>query len=218
LASGIDHLGNPFDLLSPGITFKQYPSCAETHTVLDAVIGLMNGNRIEPEEIESIACTVTPMDMDVLVYHRPRNSTEGKFSLEFCVALGVLERKATLSEFIDSRVKDPKILAIMDKIKMEADPKLSPDGYTGAAAVVCLRLKNGKILTKQVNQPKSDPSDPLTWDELLYKFRSRAALSLDKKKIERVIDHILFVERLKSIHPLMNLLCGHRMVHNISNQ
>ena len=78
-SSGIDRLGDPFDFISPGVTFKQYPSCAETHPALDAVIGLMNENRLKPDQILSIDCTVTPMDRDVLVYHQPKNATEGKF-------------------------------------------------------------------------------------------------------------------------------------------
>jgi 2-methylcitrate dehydratase PrpD len=47
----------------------------------------------------------------------------------------------------DEKVKDPKIVEMMKKVRMEADPALSPDGYRGAATVVFLRLKDGTILT-----------------------------------------------------------------------
>jgi 2-methylcitrate dehydratase PrpD len=205
---GIDHLGNPFDLLSPGITFKQYPSCAETHPALDAVIGLMNENRIEPDDIISIDCIVTPMDRDVLVYHRPKNATEGKFSLEFCLAIGILERKATLSQFVDEKVADPKTLEIMNKVRMEADPALSLDGYTGAATVVSLKLKDGTLLTRRVDQPKGDPENPLSREELLNKFRSCASFTLEENSIERVIEEVLKMEGMNSIKPLMEEVAG----------
>jgi 2-methylcitrate dehydratase PrpD len=205
---GINHLGDPFDFISPGITFKQYPSCAETHPALDAVIGLMNENRIEADTILSIDCIVTPMDRDVLVYHHPKNATEGKFSLEFCVAIGILERKAGLSQFIDEKVRDPKIVEMMKKVRMEADPALSPDGYTGAATVVSLKLKDGTILNRRVNQPKGNPEDPLSREELLDKFRSCASSSLDGGSIERIIEKVLNIEKLNSIRPLMEELAG----------
>lgn len=205
---GIDHLGNSFDLLSPGITFKQYPSCAETHPALDAVIGLMNENRIEPDDIISIDCIVTPMDRDVLVYHRPKNATEGKFSLEFCLAIGILERKATLSQFVDKKVADPKILEIMKKVRMEADPALSLDGYTGAATVVSLKLKDGTLLTRRVDQPKGTPENPLMREELLNKFRNCASICLDERSIERIIDKVMKVEKLNTIKSLMEELAG----------
>lgn len=208
MSLGIDHLGNPFDFISPGVTFKQYPSCAETHPALDAVISLMNENRIEANTILSIDCIVTPMDRDVLVYHHPKNSTEGKFSLEFCVAMGILEKKATLSQFIDEKVRDPKIVEMMKKVRMEADPTLSPDGYTGAATVVSLNLKDGTILTRRVDQPKGNPENPLSREELLDKFRSCASLSLNGDSIKRVIEKVLNIEKLNSIKPLMEELAG----------
>ena len=205
---GIDHLGNPFDFISPGITFKQYPSCAETHPAMDGVIGLMNDHRIDADEIFSVDCTVTPMDRDVLVYHQPQNATEGKFSLEFCVAIGILEKKATLSQFIDEKVRDPKIVEMMKKVRMEADPGLSPDGYTGAATVVSLKLKDGRTLTQRVDQPKGNPENPLSREELLDKFRSCASLSLDEDSINRIIEKVLNIEKLDSIRPLMEELTG----------
>lgn len=208
MSSGIDLLGDPFDFLSPGITFKQYPSCAETHPALDGVIGLMNEYPIDPGQIAFIDCTVTPMDRDVLIYHRPENATEGKFSLEFCVAIGILERRASLSQFVDEKVKDSKIIEIMEKVRMETDPSLSPDGYTGAATIVSLKLKDGRTLTRRVDQPKGDPENPLSKDELLDKFKICASLALDGKSIERVIENVLSLEGLKSIKPLMEHLAG----------
>jgi 2-methylcitrate dehydratase PrpD len=208
MSLGIDHLGNPFDLISPGITFKQYPSCAETHPALDAVIGLMNENQIEPDDILAIDCTVTPMDRDVLVYHRPQNATEAKFSFEFCVAIGVLERKASLPQFVDGKVKDPKILALMEKIKMEADSKLSPDGYTGASTIVALKLKDGTLLTRRVDQPKGDPENPFSGEEFLDKFKGCASLTLDPDTMGKVVEKMLLVEKLKSIKHLMKHLSG----------
>lgn len=208
MSLGIDYLGNPFDFISPGITFKQYPSCAETHPALDGVIGLVNENRIEADDVLSIDCVITPMDQDVLVYHYPKNATEGKFSLEFCVAIGILEKKATLSQFIDEKVRDQKIVETMKKVRMEADPALSPDGYTGAATVVSLKLKDGTILTRRVDQPKGNPENPLSREELLDKFRSCASLSMNRDSIKRVIEKVLNIEKLNSIRPLMEELAG----------
>ncbi len=206
--AGLNLLGNPFDFASPGITFKQYPSCAETHPALDAVIGLVEENHLASDDIAAVECLITPMDRDVLVYHRPRNATEGKFSLEFCVALGIVERKAGLKEFVDDKVREPKIVAAMEKVSMEADPQLSPDGYTGAATIVNLKLKNGMSLQRRVDEPKGTPEHPLTQGELTNKFRMCASLALEKGATEKILELVLKMETMKSVRPLMNLLRG----------
>ena len=61
-----------------------------------------------------------------------------------------------------------------------------------------------------MDQPKGDPENPLSRDELLEKFRNCASLTLDANTIERVIENVLSIEKLKSIRPLMEHLKGGR--------
>ncbi|MBW2216414.1 MAG: MmgE/PrpD family protein, partial [Deltaproteobacteria bacterium] len=67
----IGRLGSPYDIIDPGILFKLYPSCAETHTALDATISLAQQHNIQPEDVLSVPCIVTPLNYDVLIYSSP---------------------------------------------------------------------------------------------------------------------------------------------------
>lgn len=91
---------------------------------------------------------------------------------------------------------------------MEADPALSPDGYTGAATAVSLKLKDGTILTRRVDQPKGAPENPLMREELLNKFRNCASICLDEGSIERIIDKVMRIEKLNTKKSLMEELTG----------
>ena len=44
---------------------------------------------------------------NALIHHRPKNELEAKFSMEFCVAILLLERKAGLAQFTDETVNRP---------------------------------------------------------------------------------------------------------------
>ena len=109
---------------------------------------------------------------------------------------------------IDEKARDPKIVEMMKKVRMEADPALSPDGYTGAATVVSLRLKDGTILSQRVDQPKGAPENPVMREELLNKFRNCASTCLNEDSIERIVDKIIKIEQLDTIKPLMEELTG----------
>ena len=39
---------------------------------------------------------------NALIHHRPKNELQAKFSMEFCMAILLLERKAGLAEFTDA--------------------------------------------------------------------------------------------------------------------
>ena len=208
-AGGVDHariigkLGDPFDIITPGIIYKRYPSCAETHPALDASIALAVKHQLKPDDIAAVKCTVTPLNRDVLVYESPRTALEGKFSLQFCVSLGLVRRKATLEEFSDHLVSDPEIVGMMKKVTMTADASLAEDGYNGAATIVTVHLKDGNTCSQRVDHAKGSPEDPLSMEELLTKYRDCAAGTITKGATKNTIERLLHLEKMHNINDLI---------------
>jgi 2-methylcitrate dehydratase PrpD len=211
-AGGVNHdkiigkLGNPYDIIDPGILFKLYPSCAETHTALDAAISLAQKHNIQPDDVLSVPCIVTPLNYDVLIYSSPQTALEGKFSLNFCVAVGILKRKASLEEFQDEMVSNPAIIQLMRKVTMRSDPSLAEDGYTGATNIVNINTKDGKEYSLRVDHAKGSPEYPLSLDELLEKYRACAGAVLSPEALDRSIHCLLELEKLDRIDALILLL------------
>jgi 2-methylcitrate dehydratase PrpD len=212
LADGVVHdkivgmLGNPYDIITPGIIYKRYPSCAETHPALDATISLAQEHHLNPDDVRSVDCIVTPLNHDVLVYSSPRTALEGKFSLHFCVALGLSQRRAALEDFSDDMVSDPEIVRLMEKVTMTPDPSLAEDGYTGAATIVNVRMNDGSTYTSRVDHAKGSPKNPMSMEELLVKYRECAGKTLRPGVIETTIDQLLRLEQVENISDLIALL------------
>ena len=211
-AGGVNHdkiigrLGSPYDIIDPGILFKRYPSCAETHTALDATISLAQQHNIQPDDVLSVPCIVTPLNYDVLVYSSPQTALEGKFSLHFCVAVGIVKRKASLEEFQDEMVWNPTIIELMRKVTMKSDPSLAEDGYTGATNIVNINTKNGREYSLRVDHAKGSPENPLSLDELLEKYRACAGTVLSPAALDHSIRCLLELEKLDRINDLILLL------------
>lgn len=211
-AGDVDHskiigrLANPFDIITPGIIYKRYPSCAETHPALDASIALAREHQLDPGAVVAVDCTVTPLNQDVLVYESPRTALEGKFSLHFCVALGLAKQKARLEDFCDAMVHDPAVVSLMGKITMKPDPALAEDGYTGAATIVNIRMQDGAVYTRRVDHAKGSPEDPMSTEELLAKYRDCAAGAVSAATMEATIDYLLNLEKRESLVELIALL------------
>ena len=211
-ADGVDHkriigrLGNPFDIITPGIIYKRYPSCAETHPALDASIALAQEHRLEPDAIAAVDCTVTPLNKDVLVYESPLTALEGKFSLHFCVALALAKQRARLEDFSDTMVHDPAVVNLMRKVTMTPDTSLAEDGYTGAATIVTIRMQDGAEYTRRVDHAKGSPEHPMSTEELLAKYRDCASRAVNVATTEATIDCLLNLEQIKTIVDLITLL------------
>lgn len=89
LAKMVENLGDPYDIVSPGIHTKPYPSCLSTHSMIDAAIALAKEENINPDEIASVECGVGPLAMDVLIHQNPKTALEGKFSAQYCTAVSL---------------------------------------------------------------------------------------------------------------------------------
>ena len=53
---------------------------------------------------------------NALIHHRPQNELQAKFSMEFCMAILLIERKAGLEQFTDDVVNRPDVQALLQRV------------------------------------------------------------------------------------------------------
>src|SRR5229473_748564 len=104
-AAIMDRLGKPWTFISPGISLKPYPSGSLTHPAMTELARLIELNKIEAAQIEKVDVGANHNMTTTLLHHRPQTGLESKFSMEFCIAILLLERRAGLREFSDKVVQ-----------------------------------------------------------------------------------------------------------------
>jgi len=210
----VANLGNPFDILSPGVGFKRYPSCARTHPAIDAMLEMVSENDIHPEDVEAIACFGSYTTPQLLIHSRPQTALEGKFSMEFCMALALLERKVELSQFKDKKVQDAKIQDMIKKVTFSIRPDLNALESSGnPSTTVRILMKNGREFVQTVDEAKGTPENPLTPEEVRNKYRQCTKGVQSRKEMEKTIEIVENLENLKRISTLTNLLSGTASPH-----
>lgn len=203
----IDRLGNPFDAEDPGFTIKPYPTCGATHPAIDAVISLSQEYDLKLDQIEKIECGTVPIAKDILIYPRPKSPLEGKFSMHYCLAIALAERKVGLSHFTDDRIDDPEIRQFLERVDMYIAPEMADLGYRGTFnAKIKIVLKDGKEYITRVDHGRGDPANPLSEEELMEKYTDCAALTLDSERIKRSKEMLLDLEQLPDIGMLMEII------------
>src|SRR3546814_13852461 len=90
------NFGPPFRILEPGYAIKLFPSQYGTHFGITAAIELHPQVR-EAEIIESV--TLTTSVMHYTDGPRPKNGLDGKFSLQYTAACGLLHDQVTYARF-----------------------------------------------------------------------------------------------------------------------
>lgn len=165
-----EKLGKPWELSEPGIVLKRYPACGGTHCALDAMIALKKDHQLDLNEIEKIVCHASPFAKKVLLYPRPKTGLEGKFSMEFCLAVAAIEGQAGLRHFDDKWVSDPRVASLLQRISFESRADLEPDISADAVPAEVTVHARGQTFSRKVLVPSGDPRNPMTAAQRLEKF------------------------------------------------
>ena len=203
-------LGRPYFMKEPGISIKPYPSGSLSHPAQDLILDLVKQHDLSAEDIEHIDVGTNSNVPNALIYPMPKTALEGKFSIPFCMAIAVIERKAGIAQFQDRKVRDKKVIEMMKRVTLSVDDELEALGYDKVRSRIRIRLKNGRIIEGRYDVARGHPEKPMSWSELGDKFRDCARLVLANNDVEKVIQLVAGIEQLKSLGPLFKALAvGH---------
>lgn len=105
------------ELERSGLAVKRFPSCYCTHRAIQGAIDLGATKPIDPSRVEMVRVTVEPHGLSPLIHHRPQRGLEGKFSMEYCVAVAILDGGVRLESFVDQAVQRPEVQALLQKVE-----------------------------------------------------------------------------------------------------
>ncbi len=203
-----DNLGSPFEIISGPPIIKLYPSCRATAGPLDAILNIVQEHNFEADDVIEVECRTSSHTPKVLIHNRPRTALEGKFSMQYCMAVAIMDKSAGLNKFIDDRVKDPQIQKLMTKVRYTHPPEWgsSPvDSMRGKVEIV-VRLKNGSEFSSLVKSSKGDTENPLKLSDIETKFLDCARLVFSPAKTRVCLEKISTLDKTEDISSLMKLL------------
>ncbi|MGE0058606.1 MAG: MmgE/PrpD family protein [Dehalococcoidia bacterium] len=194
----VTDLGEPWDLVSPGLCVKQYPCCYNTHLALDAAFNASGRKQLTEADIAAIDVHVAEGSTPALIHHRPITGLAGKFSMEYCVTAAVLDGAVKLASFEDDAVARPEAQSLLRRVNISYGPE--PE------ARVVVRLNSGEALNGLAAFEHGSDSDPLSWDELTVKYRDCASLVLTPEAVDASLKMLSDLESVASIRSLTDVL------------
>jgi 2-methylcitrate dehydratase PrpD len=147
-------------------SFKFHASCRHTHPAADALLQLMQRQRIAASDIAAVTAQVHQGAIDVLgPVTDPQTVHQSKFSMGTVLAMVAQHGRAGLAEF-DAHFRDPATRAFSDRVQMVLDPEVDaayPARWIGKVSVA---TRDGRRFDARVDEPKGDPGNTLARAEI----------------------------------------------------
>jgi 2-methylcitrate dehydratase PrpD len=200
-------LGAPWTFASPGISIKPHPSGSLTHPGMTAMLDLIRDNNIRGEDVKRVRVGTNSNMPNALIHHRPTDELQAKFSMEFCMAILLLDGKAGLSEFTDETTHRDDVKAMIDRIDFVIDDEAEAAGYHKMTTIIDVELTDGRHLRTSADFGKGSPANPMTYGEVADKFRDCCAHArTPRAAAEEIVSLVRDLETLPSIERLMALV------------
>jgi 2-methylcitrate dehydratase PrpD len=198
-------LGKQFE--GARLSIKPYPSCRMTHASIDAAIAVRKEKGLEASEIVEIVVCVSKMVYDMVggpFAIRKSPQVDAQFSIPYTIAVGILRGDVFLKDFEEFFIRDPAVLKLAEKVKVIMDPALQERDMGIATFVV---KTNQGVYEKKVSKVKGSPSNPMSMDECIEKFKKCFAYTqkpVSQTKLDEILYELANFEKIKDVKDFMD--------------
>ena len=186
-------------------SFKYHASCRHTHPAADALLQVMQAHQLKPADLARVITHVHQGAIDVLgPVVNPATVHQSKFSMGTVLGLVARFGHAGLVEF-DQHFKDDVTTALCKRVEMVLDAEVDaayPRRWIGKVTVT---TTDGRVLQGRVDEPKGDPGNTLSREEITAKAQRLAAFSKGATAAEmtQAIDGLWNIAQSKSVGRLL---------------
>ena len=201
LESTLKHLGDPWEMLTPGIYVKRYPCCYCNHRPVGGMFEMIKEHNIKADEVTKVRIGFLPGADTPLIHRDPHTGLEGKFSMEYNAAAAVLDGKLVMDTFTDAMVQRPEIRAFMPKVERFYIP--SEKTFSGTTGFTEIEIETRRGTYKMnIDRVPGSPEWPMTPADREEKFLDCSGLVLGSAGAKKLFALADGCEKLANIAEL----------------
>ncbi len=164
----IEGLGKKFRIEE--VNFKAYPTCGQTHSVLDAATAILQRETISVQDIKRVEICIYQRAIDIAGIAQPENLEEARFSNQFCLAFLLVHGELTFANFHADAVHDKMVQELSKKVVLIFDEKMEAGFPASRPCKVDIHLLDGRVFSQENRFRRGDPESPMDVEDMSQKF------------------------------------------------
>lgn len=187
----LDGFGKEFAIMEVG--FKPHAACRYAHGPID-IAQRMHEEGLRADTVAGITVHMSELAIRQASKFPCPSLNAAMGSTQFGVALGIVRGSNGLKDYWDAYT-DAGIHAMAEKVVLVAEPEF---GIGGRQSVVTVETNDGRTLRIRQEEPRGEPTNPLTDEQLEKKFMATAGLVLDEGRAAEISRRVMTMETLQS--------------------
>lgn len=202
--------GNPHFMINQTYV-KHFPAEYHSQSAIEAAFELreqIGADNID-QKIESITIESFDAAVDIIAgfaeHWAPKSRETADHSMPYCVSAALIDGEITLDTFSDARIQEPKLRALIQKVKVNRNAEMTAGYPDGIPNLLVIKTTDGKEYSKKVSYPLGHNRNPMNDVDIEKKFKSLALRWMSEQNAERLLKALWDIENCKDISEVMAL-------------
>lgn len=164
----VANIGDGLEINRVSNPIKAYPCCASTHSAIISAVEIRQAHSLRSADVARVDVVVDKNRMPHTDRPQLDEALSGKFSLQYVVALALLEGRVVLEHFEGNAHRSPEVLSMMRRVEVSAAP---PGGVPNSfAANVTVSTEAGDTFRAMTDRPpaygnEAELDPPQLWEK-----------------------------------------------------
>ena len=205
-----DGLGTDWEAGKVG--YKPHASVTSIHSALDGLGQILNEQGLSPDDVERVEVGVSHMTFVHCAWdYAAQGVTAAQMNLYYGLAVIAFDRMAFVDQYREDRLADPRIMDFITRIHAYSDAEIDAMGPAFRhAARVQVTTRDGRTFKQEILNRRGSPENPLSDEDVEYKFRHVVASCLAPQDLERIVTLCHELDTVKDVGELVELLAAPR--------
>lgn len=185
---------------------KFWPAEYHSQSAIDACLQLRpqvgDAGKIESILVESFEAAVSIIGSEPEKW-RPTSRETADHSMGFCMACALIDGDVTRASFSDEKIRDAKVLGLLDKIKIVETADCNAGYPDGIPNNIVIKTTDGKTVAKKVTYPRGHAGNPMTDEEVVAKFSRQADGVVSASTAQRIVEQCMGFDKLSDVAALL---------------
>ena len=205
-----DGLGTVWETAKVG--YKPHACVTSIHSALDAFAHILREHHLSPDDVASVDIGMSAMTYTHCAWeYKAQGVTAAQMNLFYGIAVIAFDGMAFVAQYAENRLADPRILDFITRIGARIDPEIEAMGAAFRhAARVTVTTRDARTFSHEILNRRGSPENPLSHEDVVYKFRNVVESCLSRKSIDQAIALIDRLDTLDDTTELRALLAAPR--------